>query len=70
MPSFVLESLPTTTAANALGAKGIGESGCIAAPAAILNAAFDALAPHAIHDLQLPLTSETLWRALHSTNEE
>ena len=70
MPSFVLESLPTTTAANALGAKGIGESGCIAAPAAILNAAFDALAPYAIHDLQLPLTSETLWRALHSTNEE
>ena len=70
IPSFVLESLPTITTANVLGAKGVGESGCIAAPAAILNAALDALAPHGVRKLDLPLTSETLWRALNSMNEE
>ena len=70
MPSFVLDSLPSATAANALGAKGIGESGCIAAPAAILNAALDALAPHGVTDLQLPLTSEALWRALNENHGE
>ena len=70
MPALTLESLPSRTDANALGAKGIGESGCIAAPAAILNAAIDALAPRGIRELNLPLTSETLWRALDSTNED
>jgi carbon-monoxide dehydrogenase large subunit len=70
VPSLMLESLPTDTAANALGAKGIGESGCIAAPAAVLNAALDALAPHGIADLDLPLTSETLWRALQEIHKE
>src|SRR5688500_4244531 len=41
MPALALDSLPSVTDANALGAKGVGESGCIAAPAAILNAAYD-----------------------------
>ncbi|MCE7876654.1 MAG: xanthine dehydrogenase family protein molybdopterin-binding subunit [Betaproteobacteria bacterium PRO3] len=70
VPPLVLESLSSATAANALGAKGIGESGCIAAPAAILGAALDALAPHGVTDLSFPLTSEALWRALHPDCEE
>lgn len=64
VPSLVLESLPSVTAANVLGAKGVGESGCIAAPAAILNAAIDALAPLGVTHLDLPLTSESLWHAI------
>ena len=67
MPGLELESLPSVTNANLLGAKGVGESGCIAAPAAILNAAIDALAPLGVTDLDLPLTSETLWRAINET---
>ncbi len=66
MPALTLESLPSETSANALGAKGIGESGSIAAPAAILNAALDALAPYGTHQLGLPLTREVLWRALRT----
>ncbi|MCC6195772.1 MAG: xanthine dehydrogenase family protein [Burkholderiales bacterium] len=64
MPPLTLDTLPSVTHANALGAKGVGESGCIAAPAAILNAAIDALAPLGVTDLPLPLTSESLWRAI------
>lgn len=64
IPAITIESLPSDTNANTLGAKGVGESGCIAAPAAILNAAIDALSPLGITHLDLPLTSESLWRAI------
>lgn len=64
MPPLHLISRPTPTPANALGARGVGEAGCIGIPAAILNAAMDALPP-GTPDLSLPLTSETLWRALN-----
>ena len=66
IPALTLDSLPSVTDANALGAKGVGESGCIAAPAAILNAAYDALAPLGVTHLAMPLTSESLWRAIKS----
>lgn len=64
MPPLQLISRPTPTPANALGARGVGEAGCIGIPAAILNAAMDALPP-GTPDLSLPLTPETLWRALN-----
>jgi carbon-monoxide dehydrogenase large subunit len=49
---------------NPLGAKGCGEAGSIAAPAAIVNAVMDALAPLGVTDLAMPLTPERLWRAI------
>lgn len=50
---------------NPLGAKGVGEAGTIGIPAAIVNAACDALAPFGSTHLDMPLTSEKLWRALN-----
>ncbi len=64
MPPVEIESLCTPSAANALGVKGVGESGCIGVPAALLNAAIDALAPLGVDSLDLPLTSENLWLAM------
>ena len=61
---FGLEGAPTI--ANALGAKGVGEAGCIGVPAAILNAAADALSAFGEPDLDFPLTAERLWRAMGS----
>ena len=55
---------------NLLGAKGVGEAGTIGAPAAILNAAIDALAPFGVTDLTLPLTPATLWQALQDAPGE
>lgn len=56
------ESQPCTH--NPLGAKGCGEAGAIAAPAAIVGAVLDALAPLGVRHLDMPLTSERVWRAL------
>ncbi|ALT78966.1 hypothetical protein AT984_19000 [Paucibacter sp. KCTC 42545] len=64
MPTVTLESLPTRSAANELGAKGVGEAGCIGLPAALLNAAHDALRPLGVQQLDFPLSAANLWRAM------
>jgi len=79
VPPVRSEFLETLSPLNPLGAKGIGEAGAIAAPAAVANAVLDALAPHHIRHLDFPFTPERLWRALqgssdasvgHESNEE
>jgi carbon-monoxide dehydrogenase large subunit len=63
LPAFVAEcdeSQPCRH--NPLGAKGCGEAGAIAAPAALVSAALDALGHLGIVDLDMPLTSEQIWR--------
>jgi aerobic carbon-monoxide dehydrogenase large subunit len=65
LPFFVSEfdeSAPCTH--NPLGAKGCGEAGAIAAPAAIVSAVIDALRPMGITGLEMPLTPDRLWRAI------
>ena len=64
IPPVHLASQPSPTPLNPLGAKGVGEAGCIGVPAAIVNAAIDALAPYGVQDLTMPLTAESIWRAL------
>jgi carbon-monoxide dehydrogenase large subunit len=54
----------TPTPRNPLGAKGLGEAGCIAIPPALVNAAVDALASSGVAHLDMPLTPEKLWRAM------
>ena len=53
---------------NAMGVKGVGELGTIGATPAVVNAVIDALARGGFgsraHALQMPLTSERVWRAL------
>ncbi|MEP4193300.1 MAG: xanthine dehydrogenase family protein molybdopterin-binding subunit [Sneathiella sp.] len=66
MPDLHIEKMTTPSPKNLLGAKGVGEAGTNGAPAAILNAALDALSPYAIETLQMPLTSENIWRALQN----
>ena len=66
MPPIHISSLHTPSPNNVLGAKGVGEAGCIGLPAAIMNAARDALSHLGEVELQFPLTSEQLWRAMHS----
>jgi aerobic carbon-monoxide dehydrogenase large subunit len=65
LPSFVSqtdESQPCTH--NPLGAKGCGESGAIGAPAAVVSALLDALAPLGVTDLEMPATPYRVWRAI------
>ncbi len=49
---------------NPLGAKGCGESGTIAAPAAVMSALLDALAPYGVEDLEMPATPHRIWQAI------
>ena len=56
------ESQPCTH--NPLGAKGCGEAGSIGAPAAVVSAALDALAGLGVIDLEMPITSEQIWRRI------
>ena len=67
MPDIDIFSLHTPSPHNLLGAKGVGEAGCIGIPAALMNAARDALSPRGEADLQFPLTPEQLWLAMHTT---
>ncbi len=66
VPVARISSLGSSTQANLLGVKGVGEAGCIGVPAALLNAAQDAIAPWCDIDLQFPLSCEQLWRVIHS----
>ena len=60
------QSVPCKT--NGLGAKGVGELGTIGATPAVVNAVIDALAGTGLgrqaERVQMPLTSEVVWRAL------
>ena len=55
-------SIPCTT--NPLGIKGAGEAGTIGACPAVVNAVIDALSPLGVTHVDMPLTPETVWRAI------
>jgi carbon-monoxide dehydrogenase large subunit len=61
VPSFTTGFTETKCPSNPLGVKGCGEAGCIAAPAAVINALTDALG---VRDLPMPATPQVVWQAL------
>jgi carbon-monoxide dehydrogenase large subunit len=66
LPSFECSLTETPSPNNPLGFKGIAESGTIGAPPAVQNAVVDALAHLGVRHLDLPITPERVWRALHA----
>ena len=66
LPVFDITLAELPTAANPLGVKGSGQAGAIAAPQTVVNAVLDALAPLGIEHLDMPLSSERLWRAIRA----
>jgi carbon-monoxide dehydrogenase large subunit len=67
LPSFELVDMETPTWVNALGAKGIGESGTIGSTPAVHNAVCDALAHLGVRHVDMPCTPATVWRAIRET---
>ena len=67
LPEVDLDSISTPSTVNLLGSKGVGEAGCIGVPAALMNAARDALAP-LVGEVQLdfPLRPQRLWQLLQA----
>nr|WP_281289209.1 xanthine dehydrogenase family protein molybdopterin-binding subunit [Leekyejoonella antrihumi] len=64
VPPFVIHHIETPSKHSAAGVKGMGESGLIAAPAAVLNAVNDALSPFGVVLRDLPLTPEKVLAAM------
>ena len=64
MPDIEVAHIQTPTKSSQLGAKGAGEAGTAGAPAAVMNAINDALAPLNAQVMSQPFTPEKLLRAL------
>jgi carbon-monoxide dehydrogenase large subunit len=64
LPDYTAGRITTLCPNNPLGAKGIGESGAVGAPAAVVNAVVDALAPFGVEHLDMPVTPEAVWRII------
>jgi carbon-monoxide dehydrogenase large subunit len=64
LPPIAGRFVETPSPLNPLGAKGIGEGGAIATPAAVANAVADALAPFGVRHVDPPFSEAKLWRLL------
>ena len=64
-PFFTFASHPVPARTNILGAKGCGEAGCAGALPSVMNAIVDALSEVGVTHINMPVTPEKVWRALH-----
>jgi carbon-monoxide dehydrogenase large subunit len=67
LPFWDVVEMETPTPLNALGAKGIGESGTIGSTPAVQSAVVDALTPFGIRHVEMPANGERVWRALQQS---
>lgn len=65
-PLFETNRTETPSPLNPLGVKGIGEAATIGSTPTIVNAVVDALSHLGVRHLDMPLTAEKVWRALHT----
>lgn len=66
MPKMALGRTVTPSPHNALGAKGIGESGTIGSTPAVQNAVIDAVAHLGVRHIDMPLAPERVWRMIQA----
>lgn len=69
LPRFETAHTVTPSPNNPLGIKGIGEAGTIGSTPAVQNAVIDALAHLGVRHLDMPLTPERVWQALHQADD-
>jgi len=64
-PRFVTGRTETPSPHNPIGVKGVGETGTIASTPAVVNAVKDALRSFGVTHIDMPLTPERIWTAIH-----
>ncbi|MCC6887557.1 MAG: xanthine dehydrogenase family protein molybdopterin-binding subunit [Hyphomicrobiales bacterium] len=64
LPSFRTELMEVPSPTNPLGVRAGGEGGTTPALGAVVNAVVDALREYGVTHLDMPLTSEKVWRAI------
>ena len=70
MPSFdtAISEVPSPT--NPLGVRAGGEGGTTPALAVVINAVVDALSEFGITHMEMPATSERIWRAIQDAKNK
>jgi carbon-monoxide dehydrogenase large subunit len=66
LPMFKVGNHVTACTHNPIGIKGVGETGTIGIPPAVINAVLDALAPLGVTHIDMPATPEKVWRAIQA----
>jgi len=61
---------PLPSKLNAIGAKGVGESGCTASLPALANAMTDALRPAGVGHLDMPYTPSKVWHSIQAAKSK
>ena len=69
VPPIELHHIETPSTTSITKAKGLGEGGCIGAPAAIINAINDALSEYGVEIDEMPATPERIRAALRATGK-
>jgi carbon-monoxide dehydrogenase large subunit len=70
IPMMAVGDHPSPAKSNPLGTKGCGEAGCAGSLAALVNAVLDALSEFGIKHIDMPLTSERVWRAIQDAKQK
>ncbi|MEZ5667072.1 MAG: xanthine dehydrogenase family protein molybdopterin-binding subunit [Alphaproteobacteria bacterium] len=66
VPSYKTANMEILGASNPLEVKGVGETGAIGSPPAVINAVLDALAPLGVTKIEMPATPLKVWQAIQA----
>jgi carbon-monoxide dehydrogenase large subunit len=67
LPPFTTSISEVLTPTNRLGVRGAGEGGTTGALGAVVNAVVDALSEFGVTHIEMPVTTERIWRAIRSS---
>ena len=70
MPTFTTDISQVLSPTNRLGVRGAGEGGTTGALGAVVNSVVDALAEFGVTHIEMPVTPERIWRAIHETKKK
>jgi len=69
LPSVEVVHMETPTPINAIGAKGIGESGTIGSTPAVQSAVIDAVSHLGVKHIEMPCTAQRVWAAVQAAKK-
>jgi aerobic carbon-monoxide dehydrogenase large subunit len=69
-PHWETDGTVTPSPHHPIGAKGVGESPNVGSPQAFVNAVIDALSPFGVTHIDMPLTKEKVWNAIHGAQNK
>ncbi len=69
LPSYNSKTYEVLGASNPLEVKGVGETGAIGSPPAVINAVLDALSSLGVSDIAMPATPQRVWQAIQDAKQ-